>query len=231
MPQVSSQSCPPARPRLTTPSGKDTQPVTSIPHPPAERITVGVDTHKHTHTAVALSEIGARLAETTITADTAAYQQLEQWAWDLGTTGTFGIEGTGSYGAGLASYLRRRGYRVVEVNRPNRQTRHLRGKEDAVDADNAARAVLSGSATAAPKSGDGQVEMIRQIKIAKDTAVRARSQAMVTLKTVIVTAPAELREHLDALGDKQLIEQCAQLPQESMLTPADAAAYTLSLSA
>jgi transposase len=201
--------------------------VTSIPHPHAERITVGVDTHKSTHVAVALTEVGGHLAEATISADSAGYQQLERWALALGTRITFGVEGTGSYGAGLASYLRRRGQRVVEVTRPNRQARHLKGKNDALDAENAARAVLAGTATALPKSGDGDVEMIRQVKIAKDTAVKARSQAMIILKTVIVTAPAELREELKTLPDKKLIERCADLRHESMLTPADAARYAL----
>lgn len=115
--------------------------MTSIPHTPAECITVGVDTHKHAHAAVALTEIGGRLAETTIPADTAGYQQLQRWATGLGTKITFGVEGTGSYGAGLASYLRRHGHRVVEVTRPNRQDRHLKGKNDALDAD-AARYAL-----------------------------------------------------------------------------------------
>ena len=201
--------------------------MTSISHARSERIIVGVDTHKYAHVAVALNQIGGRLAETTITVNTDGYRQLEQWAQTLGDRVTFGIEGTGSYGAGLASYLRRRGHRVVEVVRPDRQQRRLRGKNDALDAENAARAVLAGTATAVPKTGDGCVEMIRQIKIAKDTAVKSRSQAMITLKTIIVNAPAELREELDRLPDRKLIEYCAQLSYESMSTPADAARYVL----
>ena len=75
----------------------------------------------------------------------------------------------------------------------------MNGKSDALDAENAARAVLSGRATATPKAADGEVEMIRQIKVAKDTAVKARSQAMVTLKTLVVTAPPQLREELEVV--------------------------------
>ncbi|WP_222721444.1 IS110 family transposase [Actinomadura sp. HBU206391] len=201
--------------------------MTSISHAHLERITVGVDTHKYAHVGVALNEIGGRLAETTVTVNTDGYQQLEQWALSLGDKAVFGIEGTGSYGAGLASHLRRRGHRVVEVVRPNRQQRHLRGKNDALDAENAARAVPAGTAAAVPKSGDGCVEMIRQIKIAKDTAVKSRSQAMIALKTTMVNAPAELREELDLLSDRKLLEYCAELPHEAMETPADAARYTL----
>ena len=137
------------------------------------------------------------------------------------------MEGSGSYGAGLAWHLRRRGRRVVEVNRPNRAVRHLRGKDDTIDAETAARAVLSGAATAVPKSGDGTVEMLRQVKIAKDTAVKARSQAIVALKTVLVNAPAPLRERLEPLDDITLIAECRALRYETMSAPVDAACYTL----
>ncbi|GAB2981383.1 IS110 family transposase [Amycolatopsis acidiphila] len=202
----------------------------SIPHPSRPRIVVGVDTHKQTHVAVALNQVGAVIGETTIPAHRAGYAQLQRWACELGEHEgevEFGVEGCGSYGAGLASFLRRAGHRVVEVNRPDRSVRHRRGKDDTIDAETAARAVLSGAATAVPKTGDGTVEMIRQVKIAKDTATKARSQAIITLKTIIVNAPAELREILEPLGDKALIEECRKLRYESMSGPIDAACYTL----
>ena len=96
----------------------------------------------------------------------------------MGAIQAFGIEGTGSYGAGLSRFLRERGHTVVEVNRPNRELRYQQGKSDAVDAESAARAVLAGHAAGQPKSGTGTVEMIRHLKIARDTAVKARTQAM-----------------------------------------------------
>ncbi|TVT21724.1 IS110 family transposase [Amycolatopsis acidiphila] len=201
-----------------------------MPHPSRPRIVVGVDTHKQTHVAVALNQVGAVIGETTIPAHRAGYAQLQRWACELGEHEgevEFGVEGCGSYGAGLASFLRRAGHRVVEVNRPDRSVRHRRGKDDTIDAETAARAVLSGAATAVPKTGDGTVEMIRQVKIAKDTATKARSQAIITLKTIIVNAPAELREILEPLGDKALIEECRKLRYESMSGPIDAACYTL----
>jgi transposase len=201
--------------------------VTSILDPLRRRITVGVDTHKYGHVAVALDLVGVVIGHLAVTADRAGYVQLEQWARQLGERVEFGVEGCGSYGAGLVSVLRRRGHRVIEVNRPARQVRHLRGKNDTIDAENAARAVLSGAAAAVPKTGEGTVEMIRQVKIAKDTAVKARSQAMVTLKTIVVTAPPELREKLAALSDKALLECCRALRYESMDTPTDAVCYTL----
>jgi transposase len=201
--------------------------VTSIPDSGPRRIVVGVDTHKYAHVAVAVDQVGARLAETTISVDRAGYEQLEQWARQHGEKIRFGIEGTGSYGAGLASFLRRSGYRVIEVNRPDRRIRHLHGKDDPLAAEAAARAVLAGTATAVPKSAEGTVEMIRQVKIAKDTAVTARSQAIITLKTVVVTAPAKLREQLEPLSDAQLIQTCRELTYESMSGPADATRYAL----
>ena len=120
------------------------------------------------------------LAELAITVDRAGHAQLERWARELTASGgrlEFGIEGCGSYGTGLASHLRRRGHQVLEVNRPDRRIRHLRGKNDPIGAESAARAVLSGAATAVPKSADGTVEMIRQAKIAKDSAVKCRGHA------------------------------------------------------
>jgi len=202
----------------------------SILHPSRPRIVVGVDTHKHAHVAVAVDQVGAVIGEITIPVDRAGYAELQRWAHQLAgqDRGTeFGVEGCGSYGAGLASALRRAGHRVVEVNRPDRSLRHQRGKNDTIDAEAAARAVLSGIATAVPKTADGTVEMIRQVKIAKDTATKARSQAIITLKTIIVNAPAELREILEPLGDKALIEECRKLRYESMSGPVDAARYTL----
>jgi len=100
---------------------------------------------------------------------------------------------------------------TVEVMRTDRRDRRLRGKSDTLDAENAARAVLSGNATAIPKTNDGTVEMIRQVKIAKDLAVKARSAAIISLKTIIVTAEPELREQLQGLPRVALIERCAGL--------------------
>jgi transposase len=201
--------------------------VTSIPQPPRRRIVVGVDTHKYAHVAVALDQLGAVIDRITISVDRAGYSHLQQWAGELGEHVEFGVEGCGSYGAGLVSHLRRAGHRVLEVNRPDRRIRYLRGKDDTIDAESAARAVLAGTATAVPKTTDGAVEMIRQVKIAKDTAVKSRSQAIITLKTIVVTAPAELREQLQPLGDRELIEACRGLRYDTMTGPGDAARYTL----
>ena len=173
------------------------------------KVIVGVDTHKHVHVAVAIDDQGARLGDLTVAADTGGYAQLEAWSKALGRISRFGIEGTGSYGAGLTSYLRRCGHRVVEVNRADRRARRANGKTDTVDAEAAARSVLAGTSTVVPKTGDGLVEMIRHIKIARDTARKGRTSAIITLKALIVNAPAELRESLAGLTDKALLDRCA----------------------
>ncbi len=191
------------------------------------KVAIGVDTHKHIYVVVALDELGGRLGELTVATDRGGADQLERWAVSHGQILALGIEGTASYGAGVTSYLRRQGHRVIEVNRPDRRERRLNGKSDALDAENAARAVLSGRATATPRMADGQVEMIRQIKVAKDTAVKSRSQAMITLKTLVITAPADLREELDGLSKMVLIERCAGLRPGPMTTPLAATKHAL----
>ncbi|WP_240980825.1 MULTISPECIES: hypothetical protein [unclassified Streptomyces] len=114
---------------------------------------------------------------------------------------------------------------MIEVNRPDRRVRRRRGKSDPIDAENAARAVLAGTATATPKSAAGTVEMIRHTKIARDTAVKSRTQAMVTLKALIVTVPDELREQLQGLPKMTLIDRCTGLrPGPVTSVPASAQA-------
>ncbi len=168
---------------------------------PAEVI-VGVDTHKHVHAAVAIDALGTRRGSTTVPVSAEGYRALEAWARSFGPVRAFGVEGTGSYGAGLSRFLRERGHAVLEVDRPSRRVRHRKGKSDPLDAEAAARAVLGGQAVGLPKSGTGAAEMIRHLKAARDTAVKARTQAMLTLKALIVGAPSALRERLERLGGR-----------------------------
>ena len=193
----------------------------------AREVIVGVDTHKHIHVAVAIDRNGVRLGEHSVSVDRGGYAQLEAWAQALGRVGCFGVEGTGSYGAGLAGYLRRCGHRVVEVNRGDRSARRNNGKCDPGDAETAARSVLSGTATAVPKAADGLAEMIRQVKIARDTARKANTAAIVALKAMVINAPAELRESLDALSDKALIKRCAAFRVRGIDTTTASAKHSL----
>lgn len=176
-------------------------------------VIVGVDTHKDEHVAVAIDGLGGVIDQPRlVTANPAGYAELLDWAHSLGTVHAFGVEGCGSYGSGLARFLRREDQTVREVARPPRSgERRMSGKSDVIDAEHAARTVLSGQGTATPKLADGQVEAIRVIKIARDTAVKAHSTTMITLKAVVVTAPDDLREVLESLTDHQLILTCAAL--------------------
>jgi transposase len=168
----------------------------------AAEVIIGVDTHKDTHTAVALNALGARIGAITIPVNQDGYRQIEAWACAFGSVRAFGIECTGSYGAGLSRALQASGHRVLDVNRADRSARRRHGKDDPLDAEAAARAVLSGQATALAKSGISSVEMIRHLKLARDSAVKARAQAMQMLKALIVSAPAELREQLEGIRGK-----------------------------
>jgi len=192
-------------------------------------IIVGVDTHKDIHVAVAIDALGRRLGELAAPATAAGYQQLHRWAQDYGPTDAFGIEGTGSYGAGLARYLHHRGVKVIEVNRPDRATRHRLGKSDPIDAESAARAVLAGTATGTPKHGEDRVEMIRVLKLVRDSAVKSQTQATNQVKAVLVTAPSELREALADLPRIALLERCAALRPGELATPLATAKHALRL--
>jgi transposase len=136
---------------------------------------------------------------------------LLDWARGLGQVAGFGVEGTGCYGAGLARFLGAQGQVVVEVNRPDRQARRRRGTSDPVDAEAAARAVLAGQATALPKPGDSMVEMVRCLRVARATAIKARTQAANALRALLVTAPVELREQLRDLDPSKLAATAARL--------------------
>ena len=157
----------------------------------------GVDTHKDNHIAVAINAQGARPGSTTIPTTRNGYQDLEIWAAQFGQVKAFEIEGTGSFCAGLSGDLLAEDREVLDVMRPNRQLRFLHGKSDSLDAESAARSVLNGQATAIAKTQTGSSEMIRHLKVARDSAAKAMSQAMIRLKALIVNAPAELRDMLN----------------------------------
>ncbi|MFE9328969.1 IS110 family transposase [Nocardia sp. NPDC052278] len=177
-----------------------------------EQIVLGVDTHADAHVAAVITVLGVLLGTQAFPATAAGYDALLQWARQHGRLRRAGVEGTSSHGISLNRHLRRRGIEVIEVNRPDRATRRRRGKTDAVDAENAARAVLSGRSNAVAKTGDGAVEMIRMVKIAKDSAVKARTQAINQLRAVLARTDPALRESLAGLGPATLIRRCADLP-------------------
>ncbi|WP_234438773.1 MULTISPECIES: IS110 family transposase [Streptomyces] len=169
-----------------------------------------MDTHRDAHVASVLSLTGAVLATGEFPASAAGYRDLLKWARKSGAVRRAGVEGTGSYGASLSRYLLAQGVDVFDVNWMDRADRRRRGKSDPLDAQNAARAVLSGRASARAKTGDGPVQIARMYKLTKASAVKARTQAINQLKAVLVTADPVLREELAGLGNAELFRTCAQ---------------------
>jgi transposase len=192
----------------------------------ASRITGGVDTHKDTHTAAALDATGRAMGNATFPASAAGYVQLLKWLRSFGALDRVGIEGTGSYGSGLAQHLREEGVAVVEVNRPNRQARRRHGKSDPADAEAAARATLARDAVGVPKSQDGAVEVMRILRLERRSAIHARTQAANQLHAVVSTAPEPLRGELRELSLTSLIKHARKLRG---VQPTDAASATESV--
>jgi transposase len=174
---------------------------------------LGVDTHLDFHVAVALDHLGRRLGELSVPTTVKGYERLLCWAEGFGPLRCAGVEGTSSYGVGLARHLAAKGIEVLEVERPERRRRSSRRnlqKSDPSDAEAAARAVLAGEASGVPKSGDGLVEMIRALRAARRSAIKARTQAANQLQSLRVTAPEQLRRRLRGLSTKELVRVAAR---------------------
>ncbi len=169
----------------------------------------GVDTHRDIHVAAVVDTTGRVMGTGRFPTTEEGHEQLDSWLRSFGRVVRVGIEGTGSYGAGLARHLARVGVEVVEVNRTNRQLRRRLGKTDVTDALAAARAALNGEATAVPKSGNGPVEAIRMLSVARRSAIKARTQAINQLHTLVVTAPNQVKHHLSGLSPKARVKVCA----------------------
>ena len=185
----------------------------TLPAAPAEvptgLITGGVDTHKDVHVAAALDRIGGLLGTRSFPTTPAGYQQLLGWLQAFGPIVQVGVEGTSSYGAGLTRTLQHAGVTVVEVDRPNRQKRRRVGKSDTLDAIAAARAALAGEALGSPKSKNGNVEGIRLLGVARVSAVKSRTQTLNQIRSLISTAPSELREQLRDMTITVMVGTCA----------------------
>jgi len=186
----------------------------------AVEVVGGVDTHQDTHTAAVIDLVGRVLGTQQFPATTAGYTALLTWMRGFGRLPRVGVEGTGAYGAGLARRLRDEQVELVEVDRPDRKTRRFQGKSDPIDAIQAAKAALAGERTGTPEQRDGRVEALRNLRVARRSAVDQRADTQRQIKALIVTAPDQLRAQLRGLAVKQLIATCASL----QLDPADAAA-------
>jgi transposase len=177
----------------------------------AQRITGGVDTHLDIHVAAALDELGTMLGTSSFPATARGYRQLLRWLCSFGDVVLVGVEGTGSYGAGLTRHLHAEAVAVVEVDRPNRQRRRRRGKSDVTDAIAAARAAQSGDATGEAKTRDGNVESMRVLRLVKLSARRSKTMAVNQMRSIVATGPEELRDQLRDLSAKMLVRRAAAL--------------------
>ena len=167
---------------------------TTMAQPTSSGVVVGVDTHKDTHVARAKDALGRRVGEQLVPTTPAGYRQLLAWARGFGEVGAFGVEGTGSYGAGLARYLQSEGEVVI---------------------------------AGLPKGADGRVEMLRALRVARSTAVKARTQAVNALKALVVTASSDLREQLRASSTARLVHACARLRPGELVDPTAATKVAL----
>ncbi len=181
----------------------------------------GVDTHKDIHVAAVVDQTGRIRGVESFPADTAGYRRLLIWMRRRGPLVRVGVEGTGSYGAGLARHLAHEDVEVVEVNRPNRQTRRRRGKSDTVDAEAAARAALNGEATTAPKGQDGIVESIRAIRVAFRATRNTRTRISNQLRDLVVCAPEVLRRELEPLTTPGRVERAARFRPGELADPVE----------
>ncbi|BCB75875.1 IS110 family transposase [Phytohabitans flavus] len=199
------------------------------PDTAAIEVVGGVDTHLDTHTVAVIDLVGRVLGTEQFPATTAGYTALLAWMRGHGRLARVGVEGTGAYGAGLTRQLRNAGVEVIEVDRPDRKTRRSQGKSDPIDAVQAAKTALAGHRTGTPKQRDGRVEALRNLRVARRSAVEQRADTQRQIKTLIVTAPDELRARLRGLNVKQLIATCATLRPDRADAATPATAVKLAL--
>jgi transposase len=179
-------------------------------HQAMSRVIIGgVDTHKELHVAAVIDLDGNVLATHSFSTTRAGYRAMIRWVRTFGDVRRIGVEGTGSYGAGLTRHLVDAAIEVLEVDRPDRSDRRRKGKDDDLDAISAARAALHVQRTSVPKRKDGAVESLRVLRVTRNTAVRARRNALQLLRMSIVSAPEELRDQVRNLTRMQLIRTCA----------------------
>jgi transposase len=165
----------------------------ALPHPV---VVGGVDTHKDLHVAAVVDGHNRVLGSACFASTRHGYKQMLIWMRSFGELARVGVECTGTYGAGLLRYLQQAGITVLEVTTPDKSDRRKRGKDDTLDAQNAAHAAFAGIRTVTPKSRDGMTESLRVLKVCRKTAIAARRVALQLIQNTIVCAPDELRESL-----------------------------------
>ena len=175
------------------------------------RVTGGVDTHADSHVAAAVDHNGGLLGVESFGADLAGYEDLVGWLAAFGPVERVGVEGTGSWGVGLARFLAAAGVETVEVDRPNRQARRKQGKSDATDAVAAARAALTGEASVTPKARNGPVEQMRVLLVARRSARTQRIQTLNQLRHLVFCAPEPIRSRFKDRYKTGLVTEAAKM--------------------
>ncbi|MCY4517038.1 MAG: IS110 family transposase [Acidimicrobiaceae bacterium] len=191
-------------------------------HDRDRQVTGGVDTHGEVHVAAVIDATGPILATSSFAAALAGCRGLLGWLRRHGRVVGVGVEGTGSYGAGLARCLTGEGVAPTEVNRPDRQRRRRHGKCDTVDAEAAARAALNGDAARTPTASGGPVDSVRVLRVARRSAIKARTQAANQIRDLIVTAPDRLRSRLRGLDTDQRVAVCSRFRTGETTDPGEA---------
>ena len=171
----------------------------------------GVDTHADVHVAAAIDSNGGLLGIESFSADSAGYEMLLGWLVGFGVVTLVGVEGTGSWGVGLARFLHDQDIDTVEVDRPNRQARRKVGKSDPTDAVAAARAALSGAAGVTPKTRNGPVEQMRVLLVARRSERRQRIQTLNQLRHLVFTAPEPIRVRFKDRYKRGLVTEAAKV--------------------
>lgn len=180
-----------------------------------QRIYCGIDTHADTHHAAVITITGVLLEHRQFCTTADGYDELTAWIRQHGDPISVGIEGTSSYGAGISRHLRRHHITTVEVPRPNRKLRRNNGKSDPIDAEAAARAVLARHQLSDPKHGDGPIEAIRALRVARISAVKAATASMNAIRSMLVTAPDALRAQLRGHRAAALLDACIALDADT----------------
>lgn len=178
---------------------------TQTPH----TVVGGVDTHKDLHVAAVVNEHDQVLATEFFPTTKHGYRLLVSWLGSFGQLARIGVECTGTYGAGLLRYLQARDIEVLEVTGPDKDLRRRKGKDDTLDAENAAHAAYARVRAVTPKTRDGLVESLRVLKATRKTAVSARRVALQMIRANIVSAPDDLRDQLRNLTRMKLIRTLA----------------------
>ncbi len=190
-------------------------------------VTAGVDTHRDVHMVAALDQRGAELGVQGFGTDPAGHRHMLDWLERFGPVELVGVEGTGTYGAGLTQFLQRNDIAVVEISRPDRQERRSHGKSDEVDAIAAARSAQSGKDTAQPKTRTGNVEAIRALRMVRRSATRDRTSAINQMRALVVTGPDDIRETFRGLTTKKLVSGAVRLRPSDPTTVAGATKFAL----